>query len=277
MKRSRTFRLPLSGAGLAIATLLLSVVGLGACKEVATKEATSLSMDPGKDPGLAKTPLTMVWHHHSTGDRILQGGLLAALKADHIVFYDINYKEAKVGDYVIGDKTNPPDFPKNFNTSQYFDVIKSWELKDKKKQHDVIMFKSCYPASQIDSDAKLEAYKGYYKALLPMFKSHPDILFIAMSTPPLVRRDTKKANALRARRWAKWVTTVYAKDLKNVQVFDLFNALAIREGFKNANTLVPQFAHDKWDSHPNVAGAKAVTRMFIPWFNRALRAAGKTL
>jgi hypothetical protein len=176
---------------------------------------------------------------------------------------------------VIGDKTDPPDFPKNFNTPKYFEVIRSWELEGGKKQHDIVMFKSCYPASQIDSDAKLEQYKKWYTSLLPTFRKHTDILFIAMSTPPLVRRDTKKENAARARKWSKWITTEYAKDLKNVQVFDLFNALAIREGQKNENTLVPQFAKDKWDSHPTPAGAKAVTRLFIPWLNRILRLAGK--
>lgn len=251
--------------------LLLSV---GACKEKAAPEATSLSIDPGKDPGPPKKKLSLVWHHHSTGDRLLAGGLLAALKADNVDFYDINYKEATVDGYVIGDHTDPPDFPKNFNTPKYFDVIKSWELKGANKQHDIVMFKSCYPSSKIETDAKLAQYKAWYNSMLPTFKKHPEILFIAMSSPPLVRRDTKPEYAARARKWAKWVTTEYAKDVKNVKVFDLFDALAIREGKPHANTLVPQFATDKWDSHPSPAGAKAVTRLFIPWFNRIVREAG---
>jgi hypothetical protein len=49
-------------------------------KRFAPKEATSLSLEPGKDPGPPKQQLSMVWHHHSTGDNLLKGGLLAALK-----------------------------------------------------------------------------------------------------------------------------------------------------------------------------------------------------
>ncbi|PID38977.1 MAG: hypothetical protein CSB49_02815 [Proteobacteria bacterium] len=263
-------------AAISIGLVALVALPLGGCKEVAPKEATSLSLDPGEDPGPPRKKLSMVWHHHSTGDNLLKGGLRAALEKNNIDFYDINYKEAKVDGYVIGDKTDPPDFPKNFNTPKYFDVIKSWELKGDKKKHDIVMFKSCYPASQIDSEAKLEQYKTWYSSLLPTFKKHSDILFIAMSTPPLVRRNTKPEDAARARKWAKWITTEFAKDLKNVQVFDLFNSLAVREGKKHANTLVPQFATDKWDSHPTAAGAKAMTRMFIPWLNRILRVSGRS-
>jgi hypothetical protein len=215
----------------------------------------------------------MVWHHHSTGDNILAGGLLAALKQNNIEFYDINYKEAKVGDYVIGDHTDPPDFPKNFNNESYFDVIKAWELKGEKKQHDIVMFKSCYPASNVDGEQKLEDYKKYYLSLLPTIKKHPNILFIAMSTPPLVKKKTSAESAKRARAWSKWITGEYVKMAPNVKVFDIFDALAIREGQPDENTLVPQFSTDKWDSHPSKAGAQAVTRLFIPWFNRAIREA----
>jgi hypothetical protein len=216
----------------------------------------------------------MVWHHHSTGDNLLSGGLLDALNNDNIAFYDINYKEATVDGYVIGDHTDPPDFPKNFNTPKYFDVIKSWELKGDKRQHDIVMFKSCFPSSNIKSDKMLADYKGYYQSMLPTFRAHKEILFIGMSSPPLVKWHTKPEYARRARAWARWLTTEYARDLPNVQIFDLFNALAVREGKPLENRLVPQFSSGKEDSHPSPAGARAVTRMFIPWFNRIIRKAG---
>ena len=232
---------------------------------------TSLSLDPGIDPGKPPQRLTMIWHHHSTGREILNGGLLDALKANNIDCYSLYYQEAQVDGYVIGDHTDPPDFPRNFNTPKYFETIKSWKLSGDKKQHDIIMFKSCFPASNINSDAMLDQYREYYNALLTTFKNNPDILFIAMSTPPLVKDATTPENAKRAREWAKWITEEYAKDVPNVKVFDLFNSLVILEGNPDANTLVPQFAESKTDSHPVAAGAKAVTRMFIPWLNRVIR------
>jgi hypothetical protein len=254
--------------------LLLGALLLAGCgKGVVPGDHTSFSLDPGPDPGRPPRVLSMVWLHHSTGDAILKGGLFEALTNNKVAFHDINYKQAVVDGYVIGDHTDPPDFPKTFNEPRYFNVIKGWELGGA-RQHDIIMFKSCFPSSNIKDDAMLEDYKRWYLSLLPTFRAHPNVLFIAMSTPPLTRWETKPDRAARARAWSKWITIEYAKDVRNVQVFDLFNALAIREGRPHANTLVPQFAAGRGDSHPNPEGAQAVTRMFIPWLNRAVRAAG---
>lgn len=258
-------------AGLAVVAVGLLLAGCG--KGAVPGDHTSFSLDPGPNPGWPSRVLSMVWLHHSTGDAILKGGLFEALTNNKITFHDINYKQAVVDGYVVGDHTDPPDFPKTFNEPKYFNVIKGWELGGG-KQHDIIMFKSCFPSSDIKDDAMLEDYKKWYLSLLPTFKAHPDILFIAMSTPPLTRWETRPDRAARARAWSKWITIEYAKDVRNVKVFDLFNALAILEGRPNADTLVPQFATARGDSHPNREGAQAVTRMFIPWLNRAVRAAG---
>ena len=95
-----------------------------------------------------------------------------------------------------------------------------------------------------------------------------------MSTPPLVKANTSTDAAGRARQWARWLTGEYASGVKNVKVFDLFEALAIADGKPDANTLVPQFASGRSDSHPSPEGARAVTRLFVPWLNRAVRDAG---
>ncbi len=256
---------------LALAGIVLNAVS---CHSPIAKEHTSLARTAGPDPGKPSKQLSMVWLHHSTGDRLLRGGMLAALQANGLVFSDINYREAVVDGYVIGDHTDIADWPKAFNTPKFFDAIRTWELTGGRKQHDVVMFKSCYPNSNITSDAMLERYKTDFAALLPTFVAHPDILFIAMSTPPLVKRQTTPAAAKRAREWSRWLTGDYAARAKNVKVFDLFDALAIAPDAPNANTLVPQFASGRGDSHPSAEGAQAVTRLFIPWFNRVVREAG---
>ena len=239
------------------------------------EQHTSVARSPGVDPGKPSRPLSMVWLHHSTGDRLLRGGLLEALRADGVDFHDINYEEATSdGDgYVIGDHTDIPDWPRTFNTPASFDVVRSWELAGG-RQHDVVMFKSCYPNSRIASDARLEELKGHFDALLPTFAAHPDILFIPMSTPPLVKASTPPDAARRARTLSRWLTGEYPRDLKNLKVFDLFDALAITSGEAGGDTLAPQFATGLGDSHPSPEGARAVTRLFIPWFNRVVREAG---
>ncbi|MFZ5893633.1 MAG: hypothetical protein ACOY0T_21400 [Myxococcota bacterium] len=254
-----------------IAGLVFTAIG---CNSPVPESHTSLVRSPGADPGKPSRPLSMVWLHHSTGDRLLKGGLLDALKQDGIAFHDINYEEAAVDGYVVGDHTDIDDWPKTFNTPKYFEVVKRWELTGDKPAHDIVMFKSCYPNSNIKNDAQLDEYKQHFNSLVPTFKAHPNILFIAMSTPPLVKKNTTVAAANRAREWSRWLTSEYAAGLPNVKVFDLFDALAIAEGNPDANTLAPQFATGRGDSHPSPEGARAVTRLFIPWLNRTARAAG---
>ncbi len=244
------------------------------CHPGVPDEHTSLIEDPGEDPGPPPEPMTLMWLHQSTGNRILDGGLRDALEKNKIEFYDIDHLEADVDGYVIGEHTDPKDFPTNFNTPKYFEVLVTWELDGDESQHDIVMFKSCYPASDIESDEELEQYKTWYASLLPTFRAHPDVLFVAMSTPPRVKAKTTPEIAARARAWSEWITTEYAQDLKNVHVFDLFDALAVREGHPDENTLVPQFAHSRTDSHPSGKGGAAVTRLFIPWLNRAVRESG---
>lgn len=250
---------------------MLAIVFIN-CGEKVPDVYTSLAYDTGKNPGQPHKKLSLLWLHHSTGDYILKKGKLKkALKNNNIDFYDINYGEAKVDDYVIGDHTDPHDFPKNFNTTKLFDIIKSWELTGSKKQHDIIMFKSCFPASNIKNEQMLKDYKNYYLSMLPTFKKHPEILFIAMTPPPLVKGVTTPENAKRARIWSKWLKEDYAYRLNNVKVFDLFDSLSIIEGKPDENTLTPQFAESKEDSHPTRKGGQAVTRLFIPWLNRTIQ------
>ncbi len=254
-----------------LAGLALSAIG---CKASVPDDHTSLVRAPGADPGKPSRPLSMVWLHHSTGDRLLRGGLLDALKNDGLAFHDMNYDEATVDGYVVGDHTNIDDWPKVFNTPKYFDTLKRWELGGDRPHHDIVMFKSCYPNSNIKTDAQLQEYKQHFSSLLPTFQANPDIMFIAMSTPPLVKANTSADAANRARQWSRWLTGQYASGVKNVKVFDLFEALAIAEGKPDANTLAPQFASGRGDSHPSPEGARAVTRLFVPWLNRAVRDAG---
>jgi hypothetical protein len=254
-----------------VAGFALTAMG---CRDRIPDDSTSLARAPGIDPGKLPRTLSMVWLHHSTGDALLRGGLLDALRADGVSFHDINYGEAVVDGYVVGDHTDIPEWPKTFNTPRYFDVVRSWELPAGRGHHDIVMFKSCYPNSSISSDATLEEYKRVFRELLPTIRANPDILFIGMSTPPLVEAKTTPEAARRARAWAQWVTNEFARESKNLKVFDLFDALAVTADKPKANTLVPQFAKGSEDSHPSEEGARAVTRLFIPWFNRAVREAG---
>jgi hypothetical protein len=128
--------------------------------------------------------------------------------------------------------------------------------------HEVIAFKSCFPASDIWDAAELQQRKDWYLAMRDVFDAHPDHVFVVMSTPPLHRLATNADNAARARQFANWLkSSAYLDGHLNVVCFDLFDALAnADDGSATANMLRYAFegSHDDSDSHPNAAANAAV-------------------
>ncbi len=213
--------------------------------------------------------------HHSVGQNLwIRGPLIVELYKQNYMPFDMTYTEGKVDGYVIGDHTDIPDWPTNFNTPKYFQVMYTWELKKPGEHHDVIAFKSCFPNSNIDSEARLEEFKKDYLSLLPTFKAHPEVLFVPFTTPPLNPAATNKANAARARRLANWLKYEYSAKLPNVIAFDFFDILANPPDDPAEPNMLRKEYRSGTDSHPTAAGDKAVTAAFLPFLNAAMRAAG---
>jgi hypothetical protein len=180
--------------------------------------------------------------------------------------------------------------------NDYMQVVRTNGCADGFNQ--VIMFKSCYPISNIGSDGTepgdpfsgsktLANYKavyrhpagiegcytndGYeYKALECVFTNHPDILFIPVTAPPRHYGATTDAEASRARtfnNWLKhtWFTNYQARNpnLNNVAVFDWFDVLANpADHSTQPNRLQSAYGGTSGDSHPNSTGNAASTVAF---------------
>jgi hypothetical protein len=162
----------------------------------------------------------------------------------------------------------------------------------------IIMFKSCYPISNIDSDGTepgdpfssaktLTNYKsvyrhpnepghtyshsGYtYKPLFQVFSENPDILFIPVTAPPQHYTATTDEKAHRARMFNNWLknealdtyNTMYP-GRNNVAVFDLFDVLAYPDDHTtHPNRLRAEYGGASGNSHPNDAGNAEATRVF---------------
>ncbi len=213
--------------------------------------------------------------HHSVGQNLWsRGPLIVELYRQNYMPFDMTYTEGKVDGYVIGDHTDIPDWPTDFNTPKYFQVMYTWELKKPGEHHDIMAFKSCFPNSNIDSEAKLEEFKKDYMSLLPTFKAHPEVLFIPFTTPPLNPAATNKANAARARKLANWLKYEYSARLPNVIAFDFFDILANPPDDPTEPNMLRKEYRSGTDSHPTKAGDQAVTAAFLPFLNAAMRAAG---
>jgi hypothetical protein len=127
--------------------------------------------------------------------------------------------------------------------------------------HQVIAFKSCFPASEIPDAATLNQYKTWYLAMRAVFDQRPDRLFVVMSTPPLHRLATSAESAANARTFANWLkSSEYLTGHTNVVCFDLFNYLAGSDNFLKYE-YEPSHATGE-DSHPNALANQTVGPIF---------------
>ena len=253
----------------------------------------------------AQTFDDLIFIHHSVGNNWLDNSLNAALVAkDYIderndMYYDIDIapdagRPDSLGP-VSGDNTDMNHWISWFNN--YLGNLKTFGCASGVNK--IIMFKSCYPNSDIsldgtepgdpfyDADYTITNFKaiyrhpsgsgntytngGYaYKPLEDIFAENPDTLFIAVTAPPLCNADTNDANGHRARtfnNWLKndWLTSYNTAHptLKNVAVFDFFDYMAnADDAGTNPNRLKAIYGGSTDDSHPTAAGSAYATQVF---------------
>ena len=225
--------------------------------------------------------------HHSTGRNIIEEGDVRAWIDDYnsaegttFAFWDHDYNyigltgpdgEKLYTSYDIPDDNTDPD-----------GLLQLWTTSNDARDmilanHELIAFKSCYPASDIESDAELETRKAWYLAMRDVFDRYPEKVFVVLSQPPLHRLVTNDAAATRARAFADWLKSdAYLDGHDNLVCIDLFNELAEPDdGGDTANRLRYEYerSHTGTDSHPNTAANETVG----PWFAARLIEAASAL
>jgi len=228
--------------------------------------------------------------HHSTGDGIIvQGnvrGVIASYNAahgTHYEFWDHGYNGDGLRDplgnftgtsYEVPNDNTNPDGLAYLWTGSGSDAVHCRKLI--LANHQVIAFKSCFPASAIPDAATLNQYKAWYLSMRAFFDTRLGKVFVVMSTPPLHRLATNGTEAKNARRFADWLkSSTYLSGHPNVVCFDLFDLLARPgDGSATANMLRWEYegSHSGSDSHPNTLANQTVG----PIFAQALIDAAKT-
>ena len=215
---------------------------------------------------------SVIFLHHSTGNNLIeQGDVREQLTAAGYEFWDHNYNPIGLRDpagaftgysyRIPSDNTDPDGLARIFSRRVYPLPVNALSGL---LQHDVIVFKSCFPASNITSDAQLRQYKDWYLGMRDVMDRHPDHLFVVLSPPPLNPAATTPEAAARARAFADWLTSdAYLAGHPNVAAFDFFDALAEDDpAAPDANMLRAAY-RDGEDSHPNAAANAAVGPMFV--------------
>ncbi|MBN1563198.1 MAG: hypothetical protein JXA10_05120, partial [Anaerolineae bacterium] len=220
-------------------------------------------------------PVQVLFMHHSTGQGVIwQGGVREEFTAIGYEFWDHGYNDEGLvdpaGNYlginwdVPGDNTDPDGWYAIFN--QPITDPPSNTLSHM-LQADVILFKSCFPTSNIYDDAMLNQYKQYYLSIRDVMDHYPDKLFIPFTPPPLVPNETDAANAARAQQWADYLASdEYLAGHPNVVVFDFFHLLADENGYLRAD-----YRADEWDSHPNDIANGITGPILVEFVDQAYR------
>jgi hypothetical protein len=246
----------------------------------------------------------LIFIHHSVGQDWFDRGLRDALTAKNYVdsVQEITYgtaltpdpgRPASLGD-VPGDSTDMQTWILWFN--DYVGKVLTYNASSGFNR--IVMFKSCFPNSDIWSDGAepgdpfsdektLGNYRAVYRhpsgagatyhssgrtyrPLEDIFAAHPDTLFIPVTAPPLSWGESTNANAHRARLFNDWLRNNWLAsynsahpNLHNVAVFNLFDLLAYADNHSShPNRLKQEYGGDSGDSHPNEAGDALLTQVF---------------
>jgi hypothetical protein len=249
-------------------------------------------------PKPPSNPVKLIFIHHSTGENWLNddnGRLGIALRNSRYFVSDTNYGW---GPDVIGDRTDTGHWWSWFRGSsrdtytsalyREFDQHSSYSRlatdPDSSRENEIVMFKSCFPNSQIGgnpgdaattganplrgesagSSMTVANVKGIYNDILTYFAAHQDKLFVLIVTPPLARTETDAEHAANARAVANWLTNIWLVnyDHNNVAVFDFYNVLTSNGGGSNTNDLGNTSGnHHRW-WNGNIQHSRTVSSNF---------------
>ncbi len=129
-------------------------------------------------------------------------------------------------------------------------------------QHEVIIFKSCFPNSAIESEAMRAQFQAWYLEIRDAVDQHPDRVFILVTTPPLHPLATNPEDAARARAMADWLRSdEYLAGHPNLFVFGFFDLLADPETDVLSGRY--QISPERPDSHPNRLANETIGPLFV--------------
>ena len=267
-------------AALAILTAALTPPG-------ARAEGTQRpNLPPGQDMPSKTGPVRIAYLHHSVGRNVWDGGVAEFFKA---------WNAAHGTDYRIEELTYPatlggaPRFLKvlpyrvlhavlpHYPWENYpYDYWNLWvkhaggerdrgelNLDDLVKDHDVIVFKHCYPVSGMEPDdgnpsvssrkKTLANYRLQYEALKARLHQFPGKKFVVWTAAALPQQATTPAQAALAGAFVEWVKGSWDERGDNVFLWD-FHALETEGGPYLQDT----YAAGPADPHPNAAFSRKV-------------------
>ncbi len=291
MKHVRpTLRLVASG-------LLLAAISFWLSGGILTSPAQAAQ---ATNPNPPEEVVKLIFIHHSTGENWLTdgyGNLGITLGQNNYFVSDTNYGW---GPDAIGDRTDIINWPEWFrspNSPTYMQALfnesgqnsgYTRSLPDPGGENQIVMFKSCFPNSNLDGnpddpptpgeDFTVGNAKYIYNQLLDYFITRPDKLFVVITAPPV--QDPTFAHNARA--FNTWLVEDWLREnnypLNNVAVFDFYNVLTHPDNHhrfvngeieyitSNGNDTL-HYPTSRDDDHPDPQGSRKATEEFVPLLN----------
>jgi hypothetical protein len=224
--------------------------------------------------------IRVIFLHHSTGQNLIeQGEVREAFSAAGYDFWDHGYNDqgltrpdgtpAGYSYRVPNDNTDPDGFVRIFSQS-----LHTWPVNTFSglMQHEVIIFKSCFPVSHVTSDAQLAQYKSHYVQIRDVMDQHVDHIFVVVTPPPLNPAETEAEAAARARAFAEWLKSdEFLAGHPNVFTFDFFDLLAESDPTSPDQNMLRAAYRDGSDSHPNQLANQSIGPLFVDFVDAAVQ------
>ncbi|MHC4858662.1 MAG: IPT/TIG domain-containing protein [Planctomycetota bacterium] len=290
--------------------------------DVAGVDFTSVRNDPDPEVNTnpPASPVRLVFVHHSVGENWLaadNGALGSELGDNNYCVRDTNYGWEAPENEGIGSFTDIGHWYTWFAdtevqgngtarrdniTGELYDtetILADYvPISDPGGENDIVMFKSCYPNSEVRDDNStspedlfgrdcersahtLGNCKEVYREILEYFETRTDKMFVVITAPPISELAGDADTAANARALNDWLVNDWLADAdwenKNVYVFDFFNVLTDPDNhhrvhlgeIQHENSHGDDHAHyvPGWNSHPTEEGNQKATAEYVPLLN----------
>ncbi len=243
-----------------------------------------------------KSETNIIFLHHSTGECIWRGTPPSIIRraakkiskkfADNIskkaqlplLFEKFNKEQNK--NYLIKEMEFPKASPYGWNNNP-FDYYNIWvanagqkpfmdepTLEILTKEYQVIIFKHCYPVSNIKPDQDsaninswvptISNYKLQYLALRDKLNEFPDNKFILFTGAMQAKSSITEDEALRAKEFFRWVIDEWDLPNDNIYLWDLYS-LQTEGGLY----FLDEYAVSPDDSHPGKEFSSNVVKLLF--------------
>ncbi len=219
--------------------------------------------------------IKIIFLHHSCGQNLIEEGQVReGLTALGYAFFDHGYNGDGLrlpdgtwtgGNFdVPDDNTDPDGLAAIFSQPLLDPPENTFSLL---MQYDVIVFKSCFPVSNIGDDAQLAGFQSDYLSIRDTVDQYPEKLFVVVTQPPQVPNNTDDEEAQRARMFTDWLASdEYLEEHPNLVTFNFFDLLADED-----HVLKSEYRMDQWDAHPNEAANREIGPVFVDFLDTEIR------